>query len=69
MDKQAASELMQEILKMTSQLNVIAAKVEQSTSGEELQMMRRHVAQVMAACDENLFRPILRQHPELEPHP
>jgi hypothetical protein len=69
MDKQVASALMHEVLKMTSQLNVIAGKVEQSTSGDELQMMRRHVAQVMAACDENLFRPILRQYPELEPHP
>lgn len=69
MEKQVASELMHEILKMTFQLNVIAAKVERSTSGDELQMMRRHVAQVMAACDENLFRPILSQYPELEPHP
>jgi hypothetical protein len=69
MEKQAAPELLQEILKMTSQLNVIAGKVEQSTSGDELQMMRRHIAQMMAACDEHLFRPILRQFPDLEPHP
>jgi hypothetical protein len=69
MDKQAATDLMREILTMTSQLNVIAGKVEELTSGDELILMRRHVAQTMAACDENLFRPILVQYPELEPHP
>jgi len=69
MDKQLAAELMQEVLKLTAQLNVIAAKVEQVTPASELPVMRRHIGNMMAACDENLFRPILKQYPELEPHP
>jgi len=68
MEKRVAEELMQEILKLSSRINVIAEKIEAGTSGEELAVMRRHVAAMMAASDEHLFRPILRQYPELEPH-
>lgn len=68
MEKQVAEELMQEILKLSSQINVIAEKIENGTSGEELVVMRRHIATMMAASDEHLFRPILRQYPDLEPH-
>lgn len=69
MEKIAASELLQDVLTLSAQLNIIASKIESLTSGEELKAMRKHMAQMMAACDENLFRPILRQYPELEPHP
>ena len=68
MEKQIAADLMQEVLKLSSQLNLIANKVEGVTPQSDLLMMRRHIGNMMAACDENLFRPILRQYPELEPH-
>lgn len=41
MDKQVAAEPMQEVLKLTAQLNVIAAKVESVTPASELPVMRR----------------------------
>jgi hypothetical protein len=68
MKRQAAETLLQDILALTAQLNVVAARIEDVTPAAELHAMRRHVASVMAACDEHLFRPILREHPDLEPH-
>jgi hypothetical protein len=68
MEKQVAAELMQEVLQLSAQINRIAEKIEEGTSGDELLAMRRHIASMMAASDEHLFRPILRQYPELEPH-
>lgn len=68
MEKQVAEELMQQVLQLSAQLNLIAEKIDERISGEELAVMRRHVASMMAASDEHLFRPILKQYPELEPH-
>lgn len=68
MEKLAAKEIMQEILQMTAHLNAIAGIVENVTSEEERKMLRRHIGHMMAACDEHLFRPVLREHPDLEPH-
>lgn len=68
MQKNDASELMAEILKMTDQLNVIMHKVESVLSGDELIAMRRNLGMVMAACDKHLFSPILRDYPDLDPH-
>lgn len=59
---------MDEIVKMTAQLNVVMHKVEQVISGDELFIMRRHVAMLCAATDAHLFRPILQQFPDLDPH-
>lgn len=39
------------------------------TAGLGIALVPEHMAQMMAACDENLFRPILRQYPDLEPPP
>ena len=68
MEKQLAEELMHDILQLSAQLNVIAAKVEALAPPAELAVLRRHMASMMAACDEHLFSPVLRQYPELEPH-
>ena len=68
MDKQLASELMAEVLKLTDQLNVVMDRIDEIEPDTERKAMRQHVGQVMAAHDEHLFRPILRQYPELEPH-
>ncbi len=68
MEKKIAEELMKEVLVLNAQSNVIIDKSEQISSEPERREMRRHIAQVMAASDEHLFRPILRQYPELEPH-
>lgn len=68
MQKNDASELMAEILKMTDQLNVIMHKVESILSGNELIAMRRNLGMVMGACDKHLFSPILREYPDLDPH-
>lgn len=68
MDKEAASQIMDEVLKLSNQLNVIAQKVEGLCFDTELAVMRRHIGIVMAALDENMFRPILKQYPELDPH-
>jgi hypothetical protein len=68
MEKKIATELMEEILVLSAQINVIGEKIEQIASESERKEMRRHLANVMASSDENLFRPVLRQYPELEPH-
>jgi hypothetical protein len=68
MQKKEASELMVEILKMTDQLNFIIRKVESDLTGDELLVMRRHLGMVMVACDQHLFRPIVREYPDLDPH-
>jgi hypothetical protein len=68
MEKHIAADLMQENLKLCAQLNVIMEKVEHITPDEELRAMRGHLGEVMAAIDLHLFRPLLRQYPDLEPH-
>lgn len=68
MDKQLASELMAEVVKLSAQLNVVMDKIEEVEPEADLLAMRRHVCAVLAACDEHLFRPIVSRYPELEPH-
>ncbi|WP_373991307.1 hypothetical protein [Duganella sp. BuS-21] len=68
MEKQIAAELMEEILKLSAQVNVIASKIEGITPDADRMEMRRNIATLMGNCDEHLYRPILRQYPELEPH-
>lgn len=68
MEEDTAADLMQEIVRLTAQLNVIADKVEGVSPEAERLVMRRHIGNLMAAFDENLYRPILKQYPELDPH-
>lgn len=68
MEKQIAAELMEEILKLSAQINVIASKIEGIIPDSERTEMRINIATLMGKCDEHLYRPILRQYPELEPH-
>lgn len=68
MEKQIAAELMQEVLKLTAQLNMIIHKIQEVTPESDRQSLDRHMGPTMAACDEHLFRPILRHYPELDPH-
>ena len=67
MDRELAAELMDEIIKVSNQLNVVIHKIE-VLSGDELLAMRQHLGQVMAAHDKHLFRPIVKQYPDLDPH-
>jgi len=67
MEKEIAKELMDEIVKLSNQMNVITSKIDEIPSASERKEMLTHIANVIAASDENLFRPILRQYPELEP--
>ncbi|MYN41536.1 hypothetical protein GTP55_19410 [Duganella sp. FT109W] len=53
MEKQMAAELMQEVLKLTAQLNVIIHKIHKVTPESDRQSLDRH---------------ILRHYPELDPH-
>jgi len=68
MDRQIATELMQEVLKLSAQLNVIIHKVQEISPEAERKEFDKHMGPTMAACDEHLFRPILRHYPDLEPH-
>lgn len=68
MDKEIAVELMDEVLKLSNQLNVIIHKVLAVTPEESRMDLNSHMGPMMAACDEHLFRPILRYYPELDPH-
>ena len=68
MEEQIATELMQEVLKLTAQLNVIMHQIQEVTPEADRFGLDRHMGPMMAACDEHLFRPILKHYPELEPH-
>lgn len=68
MNKAVATQLMLEILKLGDQLNLIIRKVEENFTDEELQVMRRHMGMMMIACDQHLFKPVVQQYPELDPH-
>lgn len=68
MEKQFAIELMQEVLKLTSQLNVIIHKIQEVSPEADRLSLDQHMGPMMAACDEHLFRPILRHYPELDHH-
>lgn len=67
MERDFAVGLMAEILKLSDQLNVIIGKVEELSSESDRSIMRKHMANMMAASDDNLYRPILRFYPDLDP--
>lgn len=68
MEKQLATELMQEVLKLTAQLNVIIIKIQEVSPEADRLSLDLHMGPMMAACNEHLFKPILRHYPELDPH-
>ena len=68
MNKETAAELMEEIVKLSNQLNVIIHKIHAVMPEESRKELNSHMGPMMAACDEHLFRPILRHYPELDPH-
>lgn len=68
MEKVAAIQLMQDVTKVTDQINVLMRRVEELISGAELPVMRRHMAMMVVAADEHLYRPIVKQFPDLDPH-
>jgi hypothetical protein len=68
MERHIAEALMQEVLKLTAQLNVIIHKVKDVTPEADRLSLDRHMGPIMAACDEHLFRPILRHYPDLDPN-
>ena len=68
MEKQTATELMQEVLKLSAQLNVIIHKIQEITPESDRKAFDSHMGPRMAACDEHLFRPILKHYPDLDPH-
>jgi len=68
MKKEIAEEFMAENLKLYAQLSAMIEKTDQIESVEESREMRRNLGNVMAAIDLHLFRTILKQYPELDPH-
>ena len=67
MDKNTAKDLMDEVVALSNQLNVIIHKVLTLTPEETRRDLNAHMGPMMAACDEHLFRPILKYYPELDP--
>lgn len=68
MNKNVAQDLMDDILRMTDVLNEIIQKVETTLSDDDLLTMRQNLGMMMMAVDQNLFKPIVKQYPELDPH-
>lgn len=68
MEKQIAVELMQEVLALTAHLNTIILKIQEITPEADRRSLDVHMGPMLAACDEHLYRPILRHYPELDPH-
>lgn len=67
MEKEVAVALMAEIQKLSAQLNVVICVVETIADETVRTVMRRHMAHMMMASDEHLYRPIVAVYPELDP--
>jgi len=67
MQKSLAIELMEHVLNLSAELNFIIEKIETIADEGERVAMRRHMGKMLMASDENLYRPILNQYPELDP--
>lgn len=68
MDRKVAEKIMEENLIIFSHLNSIMKEIECIHSEDEVREMRRNIGNVLAAMDINLFRPIVRHYPDLDPH-
>lgn len=68
MEKKISTELMQEVLKLSAQLNVIIKKIQEITPESDRKAFDSHMGPMMAACEEHIFRPILKHYPESNPH-
>ena len=67
MEKSLARELMKHVLSLSAQLNLIIEKVETIPDEEERTEMRRHMGKMMQASDAHLYRPLVKQYPDLDP--
>ncbi|WP_323143561.1 hypothetical protein [Massilia phyllosphaerae] len=67
MEKALAIELIKHALDLSAQLNFIIEKVETIADEDERIGMREYMGKLLAASDEHLYRPILKQYPELDP--
>ena len=68
MEKSEAAEWMKENLKLGDQINAMFEKANTLKSDSDIRAMRFNISQVIVAIDENLFRPIIREFPDLDPH-
>ncbi len=67
MNKSTAQELMASLMSLNVSINTVASRVEDIDIDEQKRMLRRAVAGLMEIVYADLMRPIIREHPELDP--
>ena len=67
MDKTAAANLMNKLLELSASMNTVAALIEKIDDEKQKLILRRGIADLMGAVYTDLMRPIIREHPELNP--
>jgi len=67
LDKTAAANLMNKLLELSTSMNTVAALIEKIDDEKQKLILRRGIADLMGAVYTDLMRPIIREHPELNP--
>jgi hypothetical protein len=67
LDKTAAADLMKNLLELSASMNTVAALIEKIDDEKQKLILRRGIADLMGAVYTDLMRPIIREHPELNP--
>lgn len=69
MDRETAIDLMIEVEKLSTQLNVIINKVLAVTPEESKKELNVHIPHMIFAVHKHLFEPILEYFPDRDTHP
>jgi hypothetical protein len=67
MEKSSAAELIKSLMELSDRLNDIDAQLRRLPDDVERKALLRTLGSVMLDLDAGLIRPIVRQHPELDP--
>ena len=67
MEKSAAADLIAMLLRLSDQLNEIDAQLRRLPDDAERKTLLRSMGSIMLDLDGGLIRPLVRQHPDLDP--
>ena len=67
MDRAVAEEMIRLVKALDGSLNAATAVTAKIADPEERKAIRRAIAEIILKADEDLIRPMVRQHPDLDP--
>ena len=67
MEKSSASEIIKAVLQLSSQLGGIESQLRSLPNDDEQKGLLKALGSIMIELDAGLIRPLVRQHPELDP--